>query len=92
MAFNDGSAIGAMRAFQDAGLSVPNAVSVIGIDDVPVGEYIYPRLTTVRQPLQHMGALAASTLLSRIQGKNVPEETRVQPELIVRESTGPQRY
>lgn len=92
MAFNDGSAIGAMRALQDAGLSVPNAVSVIGIDDVPVGEYIYPRLTTVRQPLEEMGKLAASTLLDRIKGLEVPEETRVQPELIVRESTAAQRY
>jgi DNA-binding LacI/PurR family transcriptional regulator len=92
MAFNDGSAIGAMRAFQDAGLSVPNAVSVVGIDGLPVGEYIYPRLTTVRQPLLQMGELAASTLLSRIQGTNVAEETKVLPELIVRESTAPQRY
>ncbi len=92
MAFNDGSAIGAIRAFQDAGLSVPNAVSVVGIDDVPLGEFIYPRLTTVRQPLEHMGQLAASTLLDRINGMVVAEETRVQPELIVRESTAPKRY
>ncbi len=46
-----------------------------------------PRLTTIRQPLKTMGAMAASTLLSRIQGEEVPEETVVQPELVVREST-----
>jgi len=41
----------------------------------------------VRQPLKHMGEMAASTLLRRIQGEAVPEETVVQPELVVREST-----
>jgi DNA-binding LacI/PurR family transcriptional regulator len=88
LAFNDGSAVGAIRAIQDLGLSVPGNISVVGIDDIQIAAFISPRLTTIRQPLRQMGAIAASTLLQRIQGEEVPEETVVQPELVVRESTG----
>ncbi|HWR17963.1 MAG TPA: LacI family DNA-binding transcriptional regulator [Terriglobales bacterium] len=88
LAFNDMSAIGAMRAFQDHGLRVPQDVSIIGFDDIQAASFQNPRLTTVRQPMRRMGELAAVTLLKRI---NNPEEeqksVRVQPELIVREST-----
>ena len=86
LAFNDGSAIGAMRAMQDAGLSVPHDVSVVGIDDIQIAGFISPRLTTVRQPLQLMGEMAARTLLQRIEGEQVARETVVKPELVVRES------
>jgi len=89
LAFNDGSAIGAIRAIQDLGLSVPNNVSVVGIDDIQASAFTCPRLTTIRQPLKLMGSLAAATLLQRIQGEAVPEETVVAPELVVRESTAP---
>ena len=87
LAFNDGSALGAIRAIQDAGQSVPGNISVVGIDDIQIAAFISPRLTTIRQPLKEMGAIAATTLLQRIQGEEVPEETVVQPELVVREST-----
>ena len=87
MAFNDGSAAGAIRAIHDLGLAVPKDISVVGIDDIQLAGFMSPRLTTIRQPLKTMGAMAASTLLSRIQGEDVPEETVVQPELVVREST-----
>lgn len=87
VAFNDGSAIGAIRALQDCGLTVPGDVSVIGVDDIHLAQFISPRLTTVRQPLKEMGGIAASTLLRRIQGEKVPEQTIVQPELVIREST-----
>jgi DNA-binding LacI/PurR family transcriptional regulator len=89
LAFNDKSAIGAMRAIQDQGLQVPRDISVIGVDDLEFSAYVLPRLTTIRQPLISMGAAAASTLLRQIQGEDVPEETVLQPELVVRESTGP---
>lgn len=87
MAFNDGSAIGAIRALQDCGLTVPVDVSVVGVDDIHVAQFISPRLTTIRQPLKQMGEIAASTLLRRIHGEDVPEETVIQPELVIREST-----
>src|SRR5947208_16349572 len=87
IALSNDSAVGYIRAIQDAGLTVPQNVSVVGIDDIQIVGFISPRLTTVRQPLKHMGEMAASTLLQRIQGLDVPEETVVQPELVVREST-----
>lgn len=87
MAFNDASAAGAIRAIHDRGLSVPEDVSVVGIDDIELAAFMSPRLTTIRQPLRRMGAIAAETLLKRIHGEDVPEETLVQPELVVREST-----
>jgi DNA-binding LacI/PurR family transcriptional regulator len=87
--FNDTSAIGAIRAIQDAGLSCPRDISVIGFDDIIVAEYFYPRLTTVRQPLNKMGTIAAELLVRRIQSPDepYPQEVWFEPELIVREST-----
>ena len=87
--FNDTSAIGAIRAIQDAGLNCPSDISVIGFDDIIVAEYFNPRLTTVRQPLRKMGTTAAELLVKRIQlpDEPYPHEIWFEPELIVREST-----
>lgn len=92
-AFNDVSAIGAIRAFREAGLSVPEDVSVVGFDDVQSAAYQNPALTTVRQPLQRMGMLAAAQLLEQIGPARLPavQQIVVSPELIVRESTCPAR-
>jgi DNA-binding LacI/PurR family transcriptional regulator len=89
-AFNDISALGAMRAFREAGLRVPEDISVIGFDDVPSAFFHNPALTTVRQPLHTMGQLAAETLLNRIAKGNdalYPKVLTVEPDLIVRQST-----
>ncbi|HWY21655.1 MAG TPA: LacI family DNA-binding transcriptional regulator [Candidatus Acidoferrum sp.] len=87
-AYNDISALGAIRAFQEAGLRVPQDISVIGFDDIQSAAYSTPSLTTVRQPLAHMGRLAAETLLARIEGaKEYPPEIPIEPELVVRQST-----
>jgi LacI family transcriptional regulator len=87
--FNDTAAIGAIRAIEDAGLTCPGDISVIGFDDIIVAEYFNPRLTTVRQPLQKMGWTAAETLVKRIQSPEAPypETIWFEPELVVREST-----
>jgi DNA-binding LacI/PurR family transcriptional regulator len=87
--FNDTAAIGAIRAIHDAGLSCPRDISVIGFDDIMVGEYFNPRLTTVRQPLHKMGWTAAQMLIKRIQCPDLtyPHEVWFEPELVVREST-----
>jgi LacI family transcriptional regulator len=89
--FNDIAAIGAIRALRDAGLSVPNDVSVVGFDDILSAAYSTPSLTTVRQPLFEMGKRGAEMLLYRIgnREKEYPTEIVVAPELVVRESTGP---
>ena len=88
--FNDNSAMGAMRAFQDAGLRVPDDISVVGFDDVLGAAYHTPSLTTIRQPLRKMGMIAAEALLQRLQGDadERTESIEVEPELIVRESSG----
>ncbi len=88
VAFNDMSAIGAIRALQDFGLRVPEDVSVIGFDDITAAAFNNPRLTTIRQPLNHMGKMAAQYTLNRIHGTEpFREEITIEPELVVREST-----
>ena len=89
-AFNDISAIGAIRALRDSKLEVPRDVSVVGFDDVQSAAFQNPRLTTIRQPLRKMGVIAAETLLRRIARPDDASDARelvVEPELIVREST-----
>jgi DNA-binding LacI/PurR family transcriptional regulator len=90
-AYNDLSAIGALRALRDSGLRVPEDVSVVGFDDINSAAFQIPSLTTVRQPLDKMGALAGEILLQRIHGDANPVEVMVDPELVVRESTAPAR-
>ncbi|MFZ0630929.1 MAG: LacI family DNA-binding transcriptional regulator [Acidobacteriaceae bacterium] len=89
--FNDISAIGAIRAIRDVGLRVPADISVVGFDDIITAAYYEPPLTTVKQPLREMGSRAAQILLARIaeSDKEYPDEIVMEPELIVRESTGP---
>jgi len=90
LAFNDISAIGAIRALRENGLNVPQDVSIIGFDDITAAEYHNPALTTIRQPLKKMGNLGAEYLLLNIQ-KNPADtlsvEITVEPALIVRQST-----
>ena len=91
-AFNDISAIGAVRALREAGLRVPQDVSVVGFDDIQSAAFQNPALTTVRQPLHGMGLLAAETLTRHIAENDAhltAEVLKVDPELIVRESSAP---
>jgi LacI family transcriptional regulator len=89
--FNDIAAIGVIRAIHDCGLRVPQDISVIGFDDILSAAYQRPSLTTVRQPLREMGKSGAQMLLDMIANPEAPTiaETVMQPELMVRESTGP---
>jgi len=87
-AYNDISAIGSIRAFQEAGLRVPEDISVVGFDDIRIAVHNNPSLTTVRQPLQEMGEIAARTLVNRIEGlEDFRAEIAIEPEFVVREST-----
>jgi len=92
-AFNDISAIGAIQALREAGIRVPEDVSVMGFDDIQSAAYQNPGLTTVRQPLRRMGEIAAEALLKRI---SEPASTggntiTVEPELVIRGTTAPAR-
>jgi LacI family transcriptional regulator len=89
-AYNDISAIGSIRAFQEAGLRVPEDVSVVGFDDIRIAMHNNPPLTTVRQPLEKMGETAARFLLERLEHHRPwKSEIVIDPELVVRDSTGP---
>jgi LacI family transcriptional regulator len=88
--FNDVAAIGAIRALMNHGLQVPTDVSVVGFDDIQGAAFHNPSLTTIRQPLNQMGLMAARILLQRIRGQaEFPEFVPIHPELIIRESTSP---
>ncbi len=89
-AYNDVSSIGAIRAIREAGLRVPEDISVVGFDDIRESAYHMPSITTVRQPLRKMGSIAAETVIERIEGsEHYPSQIAIEPELVVRESSGP---
>jgi LacI family transcriptional regulator len=90
-AFNDISAMGAIRALREAGWAVPEDVSVVGFDDIQSAAFQNPSLTTVRQPLYEMGRAAAEILLKRINrpGSELRDTHTLEPELMIRETTGP---
>jgi LacI family transcriptional regulator len=89
LCFNDVSAMGSIRALHDAGLRVPRDVSILGFDDIQSASFQVPSLTTIRQPLKKMGSIGADALLRKLAGEQLPHIIRVEPELIVRESTAP---
>ena len=89
-AANNFIAIGAIRAFRDAGLSIPENMAVVGFDDLPETLVIDPFLTSAAQPAYEMGRQATTLLLDRLSGK-APDEIQeiVLPvELIIRQSSG----
>ena len=89
-AYNDISAIGAIWAFREAGLRVPEDISVVGFDDIPGAAFANPALTTVRQPLLRMGQIAAQTVIERIEQRGTYQpEIAIEPEFVIRESSGP---
>lgn len=89
-AHNDFMAVGAMRRLKEAGLRIPEDVSVIGFDDSDIATIVEPGLTTVRKDMVEVGRAAARILFSRLDGDDAGARSRVLPvELIVRGSTGP---
>ena len=92
MAFDDMTAFGAIRSLSKAGLRVPEHCSVIGFDDVAASALYMPSLTTVRQPMEAMGAAAVGIVLDGINAVLEKRDSagchrKVAPELVVREST-----
>jgi LacI family transcriptional regulator len=86
-ASNDQSAIGAIRAIHEAGLRVPDDVSVVGFDNIPEVAYAHPGLTTVDQSIDKMGYIAAEMLISLIEGDSLESDLyKVDTRLIVRDS------
>jgi DNA-binding LacI/PurR family transcriptional regulator len=87
VAYNDISALSAMTALREAGHKVPEDVSIMGFDDIEFASIAYPPLTTIRQPLHEMGAMAAELLLRKFANDENVQNLCVRPQLIVRSST-----
>ena len=83
---NDQMAAGALRTLRDADLRVPEDISIVGYDDVLLARYLFPALTTVRQPLRAMGRAAAEAALGILEPTGKEVRRRFAPELIVRQS------
>jgi LacI family transcriptional regulator len=91
-AANGMAGLGALKAIHELGLRCPQDISLAVFDDVPYGDVVQPRLTVVAQPAYEMGRRGAELLISRIERRETstgPVHIELQPELIVRESTGP---
>lgn len=92
MASDDFMAIGVIKAIFDAGLRIPDDISVTGFDDISIARFTIPALTTVRQPIEEMGRTTIKLLIDQIKGNEIAEENKfvqLLPELIIRSSTGP---
>ncbi len=85
---NDQTALGVSHALVRRGFRVPQDVAITGFDDVPVARHMHPPLTTIRQPMQELGAKAFEILYSRISAGGGKADTVLPVELIVRESCG----
>jgi DNA-binding LacI/PurR family transcriptional regulator len=91
-AHSDLIALGAIRRLRSEGLHVPEDVSVVGYDDVPIAAFVEPPLTTVHQPMREVGEFAAGLVLDRISGiAREPGPHLLPAKLVVRESTAPPR-
>lgn len=88
IASNDEMAIGALLCASELGYKVPSDISIVGFDDIPVSRWVYPPLTSVKQPLYQMGEKAATSLISRLNGEEENSSSRllIDPKLIVRQS------
>lgn len=91
-AANDLSAFGVMEAVRECGLSIPDDISIIGFDDILEAQQVHPSLTTVRQPLEEMGRVAARILLRRLEHPDLSgERVELPTKLIIRNSCAPPR-
>ncbi len=83
---SDLMAIGAIEAFDSLGISVPDDISIVGFDDITIAQYVNPKLTTIKQDREKIGASAANALINLINEQTL-DRGLVMPELIEREST-----
>ncbi|MGZ6272449.1 MAG: LacI family DNA-binding transcriptional regulator [Candidatus Limnocylindrales bacterium] len=89
---NDLQALGVYQAAREARLHIPEDLSVVGFDDLPVAKWVGPPLTTIRQPLAQMAASAARLVLALARGEHPPQtREELATELVIRESTAPPR-
>jgi DNA-binding LacI/PurR family transcriptional regulator len=89
---NDITAVGAVRELRDRGIAVPGSVSITGFDNIKLSEFCYPALTTVHIPRDRIGNIICERLIPGAEPAPSGErEIVIDPELVVRDSTGPAR-
>jgi LacI family transcriptional regulator len=84
---NDSIAVGALRALLEEGISVPERVNIIGVNDISISKYVFPSLSTVKVYTEIMGETAVDTLLERIAGRKTAKKIFIATELIIRNSS-----
>ena len=82
-------AVGALRELRERGIRVPQDISVTGFDNVKLSEFCYPALTTVHIPRDTIGHLICDTLLSKSERTVADHDMVIDPEFVLRDSTGP---
>jgi LacI family transcriptional regulator len=89
-ALTDVTAVGVMHAVTEMNLKIPQDISVIGYDDLPIASYTIPPLTTIAQPFVEMGEKAVELLLQQIENRDLPPEKAVlATRLVLRSTTAP---
>ncbi|HSR18162.1 MAG TPA: substrate-binding domain-containing protein, partial [Ignavibacteriaceae bacterium] len=86
--YSDLAALGFQKGVIDLGLKVPGDVALVGFDDIDLAKYASSPLTTIKQNTDKIGELAMESVINRIEGKETPVRTILEPELIIRESCG----
>ncbi|MFA5964319.1 MAG: LacI family DNA-binding transcriptional regulator [Sphingomonas sp.] len=89
LAQNDEMAVGVMLAARELGLSLPGDLSIAGFDDAEASRIVWPRLTTVRQPVFDMAVAATGMLIDQLEGRLTVQRTEHNNELLIRDSTAP---
>ncbi|MGO4540045.1 LacI family DNA-binding transcriptional regulator [Paenibacillus sp. 2TAB19] len=84
---NDYTAIGAIKAAAEAGLTIPDDMSIVGFDDIPLAHHFIPELTTVSQQAHELGMTSVKVLKAMMNKEKVKKHTSLEPKLIVRQST-----
>ena len=84
---NDWMASGAISCARDLGMSLPHDLSIVGFDDVVFAHHVFPRLTTVSNPVANMAEMSAKYILNKVYGQTNDVQLSFEPTLILREST-----
>lgn len=88
---NDYTAIGAIKAVTEAGLTIPDDMSIVGFDDIPLAHHFIPELTTVSQQAHELGRTAVKVLKAMMNKEKVKKLTSLEPQLMIRQSSGPRK-
>lgn len=90
-AANDEMALGVIHGLHENGIRVPEDISVVGFDDLPMSRHFLPPLTTIRQDFHALGLKAMEVLQAAIEGRRIPQRTKIPAELVIRVSSAPPR-